>query len=146
MHGRFYTMEIILQPVAFFGRMEIPRGQWDRIISTIELADHLPTEAFVGISEFSHLEIIYCFDQSNETHSGNNDYSLPGIFAQRRKAGPNKLGMAIIELIECHERTIKVKLVHPIDGATILDIKPVMNQQPKPKDRGTDLLENYWKF
>jgi tRNA (adenine37-N6)-methyltransferase len=139
-------MQIVLQPVAFFGRMEIPRGQWDRIISTIELADHLPTEALMGISEFLHLEIIYCFDQSNGIHSGTIDYSLHGIFAQRRKAGPNKLGMTIVELMEYRERTIKVKLGHPIDGATILDIKPVMNQQPQPKDRGTDLLENYWKF
>jgi tRNA (adenine37-N6)-methyltransferase len=139
-------MQIVLQPVAFFGRMEIPRGQWDRIISTIELADHLPTEALMGISEFLHLEIIYCFDQSNGIHSGTIDYSLPGIFAQRRRAGPNKLGMTIVELMEYRERTIKVKLGHPIDGTTILDIKPVMNQQTKPKDRGTDLLENYWKF
>ena len=36
---------------------------WETVIADIELADHIPTEAFENISNFSHLEIIYYFDK-----------------------------------------------------------------------------------
>ena len=36
---------------------------WETVISEIELADDIPTEAFECISDFSYLEIIYCLDK-----------------------------------------------------------------------------------
>ncbi len=36
---------------------------WGTVIADIVFADHIPTEVFENISDFSHLEIIYYFDK-----------------------------------------------------------------------------------
>lgn len=58
-------MEIKLQPIAKVknSRTEPIDDHWESIVSEIELADHIPTEAFENISDFSHLETIYYFDK-----------------------------------------------------------------------------------
>lgn len=126
------------------------------MVAEIVLAEHIPTEAFDGLSEFSHLEIIYYFDKvdrQNIVYSGrprgNPDYPLVGIFGQRKKDRPNQIGLATVELIEHMGRVIKVKYLDAIDGTPVLDIKPVFKQfqaktvikQPLWVD---DLMKNYW--
>lgn len=126
------------------------------MVAEIVLAEHIPTEAFDGLSEFSHLEIIYYFDKvdrQNIVYSGrprgNPDYPLVGIFGQRKKDRPNQIGLATVELIEHTGRVIKVKYLDAIDGTPVLDIKPVFKQfqaktvikQPLWVD---DLMKNYW--
>lgn len=126
------------------------------MVAEIVLAEHIPTEAFDGLSEFSHLEIIYYFDKvdrQNIVYSGrprgNPDYPLVGIFGQRKKDRPNQIGLATVELIEHKGRVIKVKYLDAIDGTPVLDIKPVFKQfqaktvikQPLWVD---DLMKNYW--
>jgi len=152
-------MEILLQPVAVVknSRIEPIDDCWEAIISDIELADTIPTEAFDNIEDFSHLEIIYYFDkvkQENIVFSGrprgNPDYPLVGIFGQRKKDRPNRIGLATVELLEHTGRTIKVKFLDAIDGTPVLDIKPVFKEfQPKTKLNqpawATDLMKNYWK-
>ena len=61
-------MEIKLTPVATVkSARTIPTDDfWEAVIAEIELADHIPTEAFESISDFSHLEIIYYFDKLKE--------------------------------------------------------------------------------
>jgi tRNA (Thr-GGU) A37 N-methylase len=54
-------MEIRVKPVATVknSRKTPSDDFWGEIISEVELCDHIPDEAFEGISAFSHLEIIY---------------------------------------------------------------------------------------
>jgi tRNA-Thr(GGU) m(6)t(6)A37 methyltransferase TsaA len=130
---------------------------WEEIIAEIELADHIPTEVFESISDFSHLEIIYFFDKVKNNDivysgrpRGNPNYPLVGIFGQRKKDRPNKIGLCTVELIEHNGRTIKVKYLDAIDGTPVLDIKPVFKEfQPKGQIRQpiwvADLMKNYWK-
>jgi len=130
---------------------------WEEIIAEIELADHIPTEVFESISDFSHLEIIYFFDKVKNNYivysgrpRGNPNYPLVGIFGQRKKDRPNKIGLCTVELIEHNGRTIKVKYLDAIDGTPVLDIKPVFKEfQPKGQIRQpiwvADLMKNYWK-
>jgi tRNA (adenine37-N6)-methyltransferase len=163
LHGRFNatkTMRIDLQPIAFVSnsRTEPVDDNWEPVLSTIRLADHIPTEALTGISEFSHLEIIYYFDKVKEEDvvfsglpRGNSLYPLIGIFAQRKKDRPNKIGLTTVALIEHNERTIKVKSLDAIDGTPVLDIKPVfMEFQPRAEIKqptwAADLMKNYWRF
>jgi tRNA (Thr-GGU) A37 N-methylase len=58
-------MEIILQAIATVknARTEPTDDHWESIIADIELAGHIPAEAFDNISDFSHLEIIYYFNK-----------------------------------------------------------------------------------
>jgi len=152
-------MEIILQPVATVknSRTEPIDDNWETIIAEIELADHIPTEAFNSISNFSHLEIIYYFDKVKKDDvvfsghpRGNVNYPMTGIFGQRKKDRPNTIGLATVELLEHNDRTIKVKFLDAIDGTPVLDIKPVFKEfQPKTEIKQpewvADLMKNYWK-
>src|ERR1700744_4582476 len=77
---------------------------WEGIIAEIELADHIPTEAFESIEHFSHLEIIYFFNKVAEENivysgrpRGNPEYPLVGIFGQRKKDRPNAIGLCTVQ-------------------------------------------------
>jgi tRNA (Thr-GGU) A37 N-methylase len=58
-------MEIILQPIAIVknARTEPIDDHWEAIVAEIELADHIPSEVFNNITDFSHLEVIYFFNR-----------------------------------------------------------------------------------
>ncbi len=87
-------MAILLEQIATVknSRKEPIDDHWAVIISEIELAEHIPTEALNNISDFSHLEIIYSFDKVKESDivfsgrpRGNPAYPVTGIFGQRKK-------------------------------------------------------------
>jgi tRNA-Thr(GGU) m(6)t(6)A37 methyltransferase TsaA len=152
-------MEIKFTPIATVknSRTVPTDDHWEEIISEIELAENIPTEAFENISQFSHLEIIYFFNQvekNNIVFSGlprsNPNYPLMGIFAQRKKDRPNSIGLCTVELLQHNGRTLKVKYLDAIDGTPILDIKPVFKEfQSKGEIKQpvwvSDLMKNYWK-
>lgn len=151
-------MEIVLKPIAIVknSRTEPIDDNWEVVVSEIELADHIPTEALDCISDFSHLEIIYTFDKVKDEElifsgcpRGNPNYPSVGIFAQRKKERPNRLGLATVELLERNGRVIKVKFLDAIDGTPVMDIKPVfIEYQPKTKIKQpgwvADLMKDYW--
>ncbi|MEO8763912.1 MAG: hypothetical protein ABI416_06485, partial [Ginsengibacter sp.] len=58
-------MKIICTPVATVknSRTKPIDDNWAEIISEIELTKDMPAEVFNGIADFSHLEIIYYFNQ-----------------------------------------------------------------------------------
>lgn len=151
-------MEIIVKPIAIVknSRLSPVDDKWEEVISEIELAADIPTEAFEGIDDFSHLEVIYFFDKVTPEDivfsghpRGNPDYPLTGIFGQRKKDRPNRIGFCTVELLEHSGKTIKVKYLDAIDGTPVLDIKPVFKEfQPKGTIRQpgwvSDLMKNYW--
>ncbi len=151
-------MKIEFTPIASVknSRTTVIDDNWGNIISEIVLADNIPIEAFNHISDFSHLEIIYYFDKVNSKDilfSGhpreNPKYPSVGIFGQRKKDRPNRIGICTVQLLEHNGRTIKVKYLDAIDRTPILDIKPVFKEfQPKGEfkqpDWVTDLMKDYW--
>ena len=151
-------MEIVLRPI---GRTKNARTQviddnWGNIISEITLAADIPDVAFEGIEAFSHLEVIFYFDKVDDKKivfsgrpRGNPDYPLVGIFCQRKKDRPNKIGLCTVELLAHNGRTITVKGLDAIDGTPVLDIKPVFTEfQPsKPivqPEWVSALMKEYW--
>ena len=152
-------MEIKFSPIGTIknSRQKPTDDFWEEVVTEIELAEHIPTEAFNHISDFSHLEIIYYFDKVEDENivfvghpRGNTNYPSVGIFGQRKKDRPNKIGLCTVELIEHKGRTITVKYLDAIDGTPVLDIKPVFREfQPKGQikqpDWVADLMKNYWK-
>lgn len=137
---------------------------WGATISEIVLAEGVPEGAFVGIESFSHLEIIYYFNQVGEGKPqvgegkpqvgegkpqvgvakpawsrrprGNPAWPEMGIFAQRNKDRPNSIGLTTVELLEHNGRVIKVRWLDAIDGTPVLDIKPVFREfMPKGDTR-----------
>jgi|SRR5450432_317267 len=151
-------MEIILKPVArvINSRRTPVDDEWGNIISEIVLEEEIPDSAFVHILDFSHLEIIYYFNQVAEENMlyarrprGNPGYPEMGIFSQRNKNRPNKLGLCTVELIWHRGRSIGVKMLDAIDGTPVLDIKPVFKEfGPVGETRQpawvSDLMKDYF--
>lgn len=153
-------MQYSIKPIAFVNntRKDILDDNWGSIVSTIELAENINEASLKGINEFSHLEIVFLFNKVSDDkiqyearHPRNNkDYPEVGIFAQRGKNRPNKLGVTIVELIEQKQRILIVKGLDALDGTPIIDIKPVMKEfLPKDEVRQPEwsisLMKNYWK-
>lgn len=152
-------MEITLTPVATVNNTRLAPADdfWGDVVSEITLADHIPTAAFDHISDFSHLEIMYYFNQVQPGDMvfagrprGNPAYPMVGIFAQRKKDRPNPIGLCTVELIAHHGRTIQVKYLDAINGTPVLDIKPVFNEfKPQSPTRQpewvADLMKDYWR-
>jgi tRNA (adenine37-N6)-methyltransferase len=151
-------MSILLEPIAIVknSRTTAADDFWGNVISEIVLLEHIPIDAFDNIEQFSHLEIIYYFDKVDKDKivysgrlRGNPDYPVMGIFSQRKKDRPNQLGLCTVELIEHHERSIKVKYLDAIDGSPVLDIKPVFREfelktEIKQASWVNDLMKYYW--
>lgn len=151
-------MEITLNPIAIIHnhRQQLIDDHWGNEISEIILADSIPEQALAGIENFSHLEIIYHFHKVEEDKiiysgrpRGNPEYPEMGIFAQRKKDRPNRIGLTTVELIEHKGRMLKVKNLDAIDGTVVLDIKPVFKEFKPLKEViqpewVSDLMQNYW--
>lgn len=151
-------MQIKLLSIATIhnSRTAVTDDNWGEIISEITLDANIPTEAFAGIESFSHLEILFYFDKVDDSTvvfsgrpRGNPNYPLVGIFSQRKKDRPNKIGLCTVQLLEHNGRTIKVKGLDAIDGTPVLDIKPVFKEFQPPgeiiqPEWVFDLMKNYW--
>ncbi len=127
-----------LRPIATVtsDRKEIKDDDWGEVLSTITLADEFPEEAFHGLETFSHAEVIFLFDQvdperlvNGARHPRNNEeWPKVGIFSQRGKRRPNRLGLTTVEVVSREGRRLKVRGLDAIDGTPILDIKPTMRE------------------
>jgi len=131
---------------------------WGDVISEIRLNGDIPEEAFDGITDFSHAEIIYVFDKAmhamplmgSEHPRENKAWPKVGIFAQRKKNRPNFLGATICRIVKREGRSLFVQLLDAIDGTPVVDIKPVMKEflpgeEIKQPSWSTELMKDYWK-
>ena len=151
-------MTVTLEPIAFVKntRNDLSDDFWGSVVSEIELAPGVPADAFNGIDEFSHLEIIFHFHRSDKSNivfsghpRGNKNWPHVGIFAQRKRDRPNALGLTIVELIKREGKRIWVRYLDAIDGTPILDIKPVMKEflpeaEIKQPAWSAELMKKYW--
>ena len=152
-------MQISVQPVGFVSgtRVEAKDDHWGGSIATITIEPHLGEDALLGLDEFSHVEVLFHFHQvlpeavnTGARHPRNNpDWPSIGIFAQRGKNRPNRLGSTICRVVEVCGRVLKVAELDAIDGTPVLDIKPVLTEflprgpvvQPV---WSSQLMQDYW--
>jgi tRNA (adenine37-N6)-methyltransferase len=152
-------MALTLEPIGWVRstRTSPTDDDWDRETTTIELAERFTAEALFGLADFSHVEVVYVFDRVSEDAvetgarrpRGNPDWPLVGIFAQRGKNRPNRLGVTTCELLGVDDTTIAVKGLDAIDGTPVVDIKPHMVEfGPRGAVRqppwSTELMRDYW--
>ncbi|WP_108671031.1 SAM-dependent methyltransferase [Peribacillus acanthi] len=139
-------------------RSEVEDDFWGEVTSVIEISQDLDESSLEEIDAFSHLEIIYLFHlvddekiQYGSRHPRNNkEWPKVGIFVQRGKNRPNKIGATIVSLIKKEGKKLYVKGLDAIDGTPILDIKPVMKEflpreEIKQPSWVAELMEDYWK-
>ncbi|MCY1646173.1 SAM-dependent methyltransferase [Caulobacter sp. SL161] len=114
-------------------------------------------EALMGLDTFSHAEVIFVFDKVGDDQivtgarhpRGNKDWPRIGIFAQRGKNRPNRIGVTVCEIVSVAGRVLEVRGLDAIDGTPVLDIKPVMSGfAPRGDVREPDwaraIMEAYW--
>ena len=104
---------------------------WGEIISEIVLKpEYAP--GLLGLEGFSHAMILTFLHEARydpEVHlrrhpQERQDMPLLGIFAQRARHRPNKIGVTACEIVEVTENSVKVRALDAIDGTPILDVKP----------------------
>ena len=80
---------------------------WDAVTASIELDDAFDESALDGLDTFSHAEILFVFHQVSlekivpgARHPRNNPaWPKVGIFAQRGKNRPNRIGTTIVPIL-----------------------------------------------
>ncbi len=139
-------------------RNELIDDAWDRIETSIELdPQELEPDAVLGLSDFSHIEVVFPFDRADPAKAcrgarrsrGREDWPLTGILAQRAKDRPNRLGVTMCRLLKVEKNILHVQGLDAIEGTPVLDIKPMMRgflprgkiREPKWAD---ELMAGYW--
>jgi tRNA-Thr(GGU) m(6)t(6)A37 methyltransferase TsaA len=139
-------------------RMVTEDDDWDSVLSSIELdATQFTTEAVSGLETFSHIEVVYLFDRVDpaKVEKGarhprkNTAWPKVGIFAQRGKNRPNRIGTTICRVDRIEGLRIHVLGLDAVEGTPVLDIKPWVREfgprgevrQPKWM---TELMSGYW--
>jgi tRNA (adenine37-N6)-methyltransferase len=146
-------------PIGFVrgGRTDLADDQWGHVVAEIVLDDRFSAEVLDGLDAFSHLDVVFVFDQVDEATvtvdarhpRGRVDWPLVGIFAQRAKGRPNRIGVTTCEIIAVEERIVTVRGLDAIDGTPVLDLKPYMVEfaprglvhQPA---WSSELMKDYW--
>ena len=150
---------ITVEPIGHVrsSRTDLCDDNWGGVMAWIELVESLPPESLDGIEAFSHAEVVYYFDRVPDAEvergarhpRGNTAWPKVGIFAQRGKGRPNRLGVTIVEVVRREGRTLTVTGLDAIDGTPVLDLKPVMAEfLPRTAVRqpewSRELMRYYW--
>ena len=148
-----------IAPIAFVrgGRAAVGDDNWGTVQASIDLVDGLGPEALFGLADFSHIEVVFQFDQVSDSKietgarhpRGNTDWPLVGIFAQRGKNRPNRIGLCTCRVIGVEGTRVTVEGLDAVDGSPVLDIKPVMREfLPRGELRQPnwvgELMKDYW--
>jgi tRNA-Thr(GGU) m(6)t(6)A37 methyltransferase TsaA len=132
---------------------------WGAVVSVIELdSGQFSPESLVGLSEFSHIEVLFHLSQvqpdkiqmGSRYPRNNESWPKVGVFAQRAKMRPNRIGATICRLLSVDGLKLTVQGLDAYDGSPVLDIKPVFAEfipernQVKQPQWSHELMVNYF--
>lgn len=131
---------------------------WDAETARIELdTDRFGPEALLGLDAFSHVEVVFVFDRVDEAGvetgarhpRGNPAWPSVGIFAQRGKNRPNRIGVTICRVLRVEGTVLHLAGLDAIEGTPVLDIKPWIagfgpRGEVREPDWARELIQDYW--
>ena len=139
------------------GRVEPVDDDWGAVEAAIRFDGRFGPEAVAGLDAFSHLEVVFLFHLVDEARGhagarrprGNPDWPEVGIFAQRGKDRPNRIGVSRCELLAVDGLDLRVRGLDAVDGTPVLDVKPWMREfAPRGEVRQppwtSELMARYW--
>lgn len=151
---------VALVPVAVVrgARREPLDDSWGAEEARIELDPaRFGMEALAGIEAFSHLEILFLMHRVPDDEvehgarhpRGRSDWPRVGVFAQRGKGRPNRVGVSRCQLLGVDGLALRVRGLDAIDGTPVLDIKPWLAEMgPRGPQRqpewATALMARYY--
>jgi tRNA-Thr(GGU) m(6)t(6)A37 methyltransferase TsaA len=142
--------QIVLQPIGYVrgGRTEPVDDHWAGVEATIAIDERYSPDSLKGLDEFSHLDVVYFFHQVDPAEivetarhpRGNRAWPRVGIFAQRGRMRPNRLGVSTCRLLRVEGRRLLVSDLDAVDGTPVLDVKPHMAEM----GARTEIVEPTW--
>jgi tRNA-Thr(GGU) m(6)t(6)A37 methyltransferase TsaA len=160
LYGQGQMSTFSMQTIGFVRspRTEPIDDDWGGVVSRVELDSAQFTEdSLRGLVEFSHVEIVYVFDRVDQGSfelgarrpRNNSRWPEVGVFAQRNKRRPNRIGISICELLGVDGLELTIRGLDAIDGTPVLDIKPYMAEfAPRGPVRqpswSHELMRGYW--
>ncbi len=138
-------------------RSEVRDDDWDTVAAHVELDARFGPEALQGLDGFSHVEVLFLLDRvapervvTSARHPRNNPgWPQVGIFAQRGKNRPNRLGLTVCRVLAIDGRRLRVEGLDAVHGTPVLDLKPWVAEfgprGPVHQPRWmTELMADYW--
>jgi tRNA-Thr(GGU) m(6)t(6)A37 methyltransferase TsaA len=99
----------------------------------VVFSDEVPSGASRGLEEFSHIWIVFLFDQVKEDEvrwfvrpprlGGN---QKKGVLATRSPFRPNRIGLSLVALESVSKGALEVSGLDLVEGTPVLDIKPYL--------------------
>jgi tRNA (Thr-GGU) A37 N-methylase len=131
---------------------------WGGVTCRIDLdPSQFSPDCLAGLAGFSHVEIVFLFHLVRESeiatgsrHPRNRpDWPKAGIFAQRGKNRPNRIGVTICRLLSVENLSLEIAGLDAIDGTPVLDIKPYMREfaprgETHQPEWAHQLMAGYW--
>ena len=123
---------VCIEPIGWVrgGRIEAVDDDWESVQATIELDERrFGPESLTGLDAFSHITVVFHFHAQAEQAvvagarhpRGRKDWPKVGIFAQRGKARPNRIGVSVCRLRGVEGGRISVQGLDAIDGSPYLE-------------------------
>ncbi|MCJ0874603.1 SAM-dependent methyltransferase [Streptomyces sp. AP-93] len=156
-------VEVVPVGVVVGGRSAVVDDDWGRETAVIRLdPEQFGPQALYGLEDFSHVEVVFHFDRVPEDKietgarrpRGNRDWPLVGIFAQRGKNRPNRLGLSRcrvlkVDVLAADGPELHVEGLDAVAGTPVLDLKPYMTEfGPRGDHRqpewATELMRDYY--
>lgn len=151
------TYEVEAIGVVESTRRDVRDDGWDAERACVVLGERFEPDALQGIESFSHVEVVYLFHRvdpakivAGARHPRNNpEWPAVGIFAQRGKNRPNRIGTTICRVLGREGRRLLIDRIDAVDGTPVLDIKPVMAEflpegEVRQPSWSRELMRNYW--
>ena len=143
---------ITLEPVGVVvgGRAEPVDDEWGAIDACIRMdAARFGPDAVEGLSAFSHLVVVFQFHLVDpaDVRTGarrprdNPEWPAVGMFAQRARMRPNRVGVSTCRLLRVESLDLHVRGLDAIDGSPVLDVKPYMREF---EPAGDDIRQPSW--
>lgn len=152
-------MKVEVEPIGYVTaeRTAAEDDYWGASEACITLTEQYGPDALQGLDDFSHVEVLFLFHGvdparivAGARHPRNNpDWPAVGIFAQRGKNRPNRIGSTICRVLRVDGRRLYVAELDAIDGTPVLDLKPVMAEflprsDVRQPDWSRELMRDYW--
>ena len=153
---------IRLDPIGFVkgGRNAMTDDGWGSVRAAIELdAERFAPEAVAGLESFSHLVVVFQFhrvtdrqiEQAARHPRENVKWPKVGIFAQRGKARPNRIGVSVCRILRVDHESVRIEVegLDAVNGSPVLDLKPYMSGfEPRggvhEPEWAREILRKYW--
>jgi len=101
---------------------------WKTVESRLEFQEEF-APGLENLDHFRHIWVIFGFDRkrgySLKVHPRHDPAKpLVGVFATRSPKRPNRLGLALVELVRLEDKVVVVRGLDALDGSPVYDVKP----------------------